>query len=147
MKVRLLAYLTIAGLTATSAGCGSTKKAGAGASAQQQISKVWTEFFSAKTPASTKVSLLQNGQKFAPVIQAQSNSPLAAESAAKVTGVKVSGPTTATVTYTILLAGKAALKNVTGTAVKTNGAWQVGDQSFCRLLGLQGTTPPACPKG
>lgn len=152
MASRLSAYLTIAAVGAALAGCGSSstgshsKTKNAALVAAPQIKTVWTEFFSGKTSASTKISLLQNGQQFAPVINAQSKSPLAAQSSAQVSTVKLKGPSTATVTYTVLLAGKPALKNATGTAVKVGGSWKVSDPSFCALLTLEGAAPPSCPK-
>jgi len=158
MPTRISAFLALVLSGAVLAGCGgsshsSTSKTTSlkasqppSAAAEPQVKKVWEEFFSSSTPPSAKVGLLQNGQRFAQVIQAQSKSPLAAHTSAQVSEVSLTSPTTATVTYTILLAGKPALKNVKGTAVKTDGKWQVGDQSFCELLKLQGTTPPGCPK-
>jgi predicted small lipoprotein YifL len=153
MRTRVSACLALVLPVLALAGCGSSgakhpQKASQppSASAEPQIKKVWTEFFSSGTPPSAKVALLQNGQRFAPVIEAQSKSPLAAHTSATVSEVTLTGPSTASVTYTILLAGKPALRNVKGTAVKANGKWQVGDQSFCALLKLQGTTPPGCPK-
>lgn len=161
MRSRVLSLLVLALTGAVAAGCGSSKSSSAkttskttsqtasqppSATAEPQIRKVWSEFFSSSTPPSTKVTLLQNGKQFSAVIQAQSKSPLAAHTSAQVSEVTLTGPSTATVTYTILLAGKPALKNEKGMAVKTNGTWQVGDQSFCALLKLQGTTPPGCPK-
>lgn len=157
VRPRITAYLVIALAGVAVAGCGSgghsstskttSSTASAPGSPEPQIKKVFTEFFSSSTPASSKVALLQNGKQFAPVIQAQSKSPLAAHTSATVSNVTLTGPSTANVTYTILLAGQPALKNAKGTAVKTNGKWQVGDQSFCGLLALQGTRPPGCPKG
>jgi hypothetical protein len=155
MRFRRPAYLTIAVVAALLGGCGSSKSTSSNtnkqatppANAASQVSKIWTEFFSSKTPASTKASLLQNGSKFAPVIEAQSKNPLAAQSSAKVTAVKLTGPSTAQVTYTILLAGKPVVPHAMGTAVKSGGSWQVADASFCQLLRLEGATPPGCPKG
>lgn len=160
MRVRIGAYLATVLVGVVAAGCGSsgssstTKTSNFKASshtptvtATPQIEKVFTEFFSSATPVSSKVALLQNGKEFAPVIQAQSKSPLAAHTSATVSSVTLTGKSTASVTYTILLAGKPALKDAKGTAVKTNGTWQVGTQSFCQLLALQGTSPPGCPKG
>jgi hypothetical protein len=132
----------------SSSGNSSTAKSSTASDmAEAQITKNWIAFFSPKTPAAVKVSLLQNGSKFAAVINAQSKSPLAKESSAKVIAVKLTGAKTATVTYTVLLAGTAALKNTRGTAVDTTGTWQVSDVSFCQLLKLEGSAPPACPKG
>jgi hypothetical protein len=111
--------------------------------AKAQISDAWATFFNGSTPAAERVNLLQNGQRFAPLIQALSHSSLAKQTKATVSSVRVHDGT-ATVVYTISLAGKAALKNQTGTAVRVGGMWKVGDKSFCQLVGLQGSVPAAC---
>lgn len=152
MEFRLPAVLAIAVASTGLAGCGSSSShpnttRSPGEQAEAQIKKVWVEFFSPSTPAATKISLLENGQQFAPVIHAQANSPLARESAAQVSEVKLTNPETATVTYTVTLAGKPALKNTTGTAVKSGGNWLVSNASFCQLLRLEASAPPSCPKG
>jgi hypothetical protein len=155
MRFRLPAYLAIGVAGVVLAGCGSssssstqtTKAPSPTAAAIAQIKRNWVAFFSPKTSPSAKEALLQNGTQFAPVITAQSKSPLAAQSAAKVNAVRLTSPSTATVTYTVLLAGKPALPHTTGTAVKANGTWQVSDASFCQLLKLEGPAPPGCPKG
>jgi hypothetical protein len=59
--------------------------------------------------------------------------------------VSLLGSSRARVEYSIELAGKTALAE-TGVAVLRNGVRQVGDQSFCALLGLQGTLPGICRK-
>jgi hypothetical protein len=153
MSVRLPAYLVVAAAGVALAGCGSSSSGthanttkNAAQTAQPQIKAIWTEFFSPKTPAATKITLLQNGKQFAPIIQAQSKSAFASESSATVSAVKLKGPLTATVTYTVMLAGKPALKNTTGTAVKVGNSWLVSDASFCGLLKLEGSAPPGCPK-
>lgn len=151
MSNRLPAYLTIALAGAAFAGCGSSsssthKPASAAESAEAQIKQNWGEFFSSSTSASTKEALLQNGSQFAPVITSILKSPLAKDVSVKVSDVKLTGPTTATVTYTISLAGKPVLSNATGTAVKRGNRWLVGDASFCGLLKLEGSAPPGCSK-
>ena len=85
-----------------------------------------------------KISLLQNGQEFASIINAQAESALARSASAMVTAVKVTSPTQATVTYDILIGGKPALSDQTGTAAYQDGTWKVGDGSFYRLLALEG---------
>lgn len=154
MELRLPAFLTIAVAGTALVGCGSSGSSSHANTtsspteqAEPQISKVWTDFFSPSTPASEKISLLQNGQQFAPVINAQQNSPLAKETAAHVSSVTLHGSDAATVTYTVTLAGKPALKNTTGTAVKSGGKWLVSAASFCQLLKLEGSAPSSCPKG
>jgi hypothetical protein len=108
----------------------------------------WEAFFSPKTPASKKISLLQNGQVFASVIQAQNSSTLASSATSTVSAVTLVSPTQAKVTYSILVGGAPALKDQPGVAVLQNGTWKVGDQSFCALLTLEnnGKAPSVCAK-
>ena len=150
------ACLAIVAATAL-AGCGrsggsgskTNKGSSAAASAEAQVKHNWLEFFNPSTPPSTTVSLLQNGTKFAAVINAEAKSPFAKEASATVSAVKLKGPATATVTYSLKVAGQPVpgLTNATGTAIKTGTTWQVADASFCQLLKLEGSAPPACPKG
>jgi hypothetical protein len=108
----------------------------------------WEAFFSAKTPASKKISLLQNGQTFASVVEAQNSSSLASSATSTVSAVTLESPTQAKVTYSILIGGAPALKNQPGVSVLQNGTWKVGDQSFCALLTLEnnGKAPSVCAK-
>jgi hypothetical protein len=133
------------------AASGSTPSLGgtAGAAsgdAKAQITTNWEAFFDGKTSAATKISLLENGQKFASVINAQAGSGLAASAGAKVKTVVVNSPAQATVNYDITLSGATALPNQTGTAVYQDGKWKVGDVSFCQLLKIEnaGTAPAVC---
>src|ERR1035438_9011409 len=107
------------------------------AAAVKAITANWTAFFNAKTPEATRVSLLQDGPTFASIIKAQAGSGLASEATAKVTKVTVTSPTQATVTYSILVGGQAALSGQSGVAVYTGGTWKVGIASFCGLLTLE----------
>jgi hypothetical protein len=124
---------------------GSTAGAASG-DAKAQITSNWEAFFDGKTSAAKKISLLQNGQKFASVINAQAGSGLAASAGAKVPAVTVISPAMATVKYDITLNGTTALANQTGTAVYEDGMWKVGDVSFCQLLKIEnaGTAPSVC---
>ncbi|MGZ4370523.1 MAG: hypothetical protein ACXVE1_16555 [Gaiellaceae bacterium] len=144
-------------LAGTLAGCGgSGAKPSANSSgrslasanltaAKTQIERTWSAFFSGSTPAAEKARLLENGVRFAPVIRAQVNSPLAHQTKATVTSVTLQGPSRAKVVYTITVAGQPALKHQIGTAVRIDGTWRVSDRSFCGLLSLQGSAPPLCP--
>ena len=118
----------------------------AGGNAKAQITANWEAFFNGQTSAAKKIQLLQNGQKFAAVINAQAGSGLASSAGAKVTAVVLNSATSATVSYDITLSGATALANQTGTAVYENGMWKVGDVSFCQLLKLEnaGTAPSVC---
>jgi len=139
--------------TASSSAPASSASASAssatGSAAVQKITANWTAFFNAKTPTATRISLLQDGSTFASIIKAQAGSGLASEATAKVTKVVVTSPTQATVTYSILVGGQAALANQSGVAVYQGGIWKVGVASFCGLLNLEfaGNTsslPAAC---
>jgi len=136
----ILAAATLALVGVASAG-GSTLSP---ATVKAEITRNWTLFFSGSTPASKKIQLLQNGRRFASVIRAQAQSPLARSTKASVARVTLVSSTTARVVYTITLGGQPALKNQTGTAVRVGGTWKVSDKSFCALLSLEGTKPSAC---
>jgi hypothetical protein len=123
-----------------------------GGNSVSEITTNWEAFFSAKTPVSQRVSLLQDGPQFQSVISAQAGSGLASQASAKVTKVTVTSPTQATVKYNILLNGTPALNNQTGTAVLENGTWKVGVTSFCGLLTIENGgkatgLPAACQSG
>ena len=119
-----------------------------GAGAISAIKANWATFFNAKTPNSRREQLLQDGQKFAAVLQAQSTSPFASTAAASVTHVSLTSASQAKVTYTILVSGAPVLKNQPGVAVYQNGIWKVGTASFCGLLTLEnaGKPPTVCKK-
>ena len=124
----------------------SSAPAAAGGNAKAQITANWEAFFNGSTGAAKKISVLQNGDKFAAIIKAQAGSGLASTAGAKVTAVVVNSATSATVSYDITLGGATALANQTGTAVYEDGIWKVGDISFCQLLKLEnnGTAPSVC---
>src|SRR5262249_18014418 len=105
------------------------------------IATNWVAFFNPATPTATKVTLLQNGSTFAPVLQAESADPTAKTTSAKVDAVTVSG-SQATVTWDLLLSGTPTLTNQQGQAVLDGGTWKVSDASFCGLLKLQPSGPP-----
>jgi hypothetical protein len=131
---------------AASSPVASSSGQAASGNATAQITANWEAFFNGQTPAAKKISLLENGQKFASVINAQAGSGIATSAGAKVTKVVVNSPAKATVNYDITLGGTTALANQTGTAVYQDGMWKVGDVSFCQLLKLEnaGTAPSVC---
>jgi hypothetical protein len=113
------------------------------------IKKNWATFFSAKTATSRRIALLQDGDKFAKVIKAQSGSSLASAASAKVSHVALTGTNQASVTYSIYVGGQAALPNQSGVAIYQNGVWKVGLVSFCALLRIENAgkssgLPAAC---
>lgn len=116
-----------------------------GSAAEAAIKANWESFFSGKTSAATKLALVQNGQKYATVINNQEGSPQSQSATSTVTSVTITSPTSATVKYNVGISG-ASLNGQTGTAVYEDGVWKVADVSFCQLLTLQnlGQTPPVC---
>jgi hypothetical protein len=145
----LLLVALVAGCSSSSGGGTSPSTSGSAPSGSGSttaaVSKTWVTFFAGTTPAAAKILLLQNGQQFSAVIQAQATSPLAKSAGAKVTSVTQTSPTTAQVHYSILLGGQPALQNQVGVAVLVGGTWRVGVSSFCALLSLEGSKVPACP--
>jgi hypothetical protein len=133
--------------TATSAAAGASTSAPAATNtsgAVAQITANWEKFFASSTPVSEKVTLLQNGNLFSGAISGLTS--LVSGLGAKVTGVTVNSPTSATVNYNLTSAGTSLLSGQTGTAVYENGVWKVGDASLCGLLKLVpgGSEPAAC---
>ena len=124
----------------------SSSGASSNPAAAAAIKANWEAFFDGKTTAAKKIALLQNGSRFAAIINAQAGSGLAASAGAKVTSVTMNSATSATVAYDITLNGTTALPNQTGTAVNEGGTWKVGDVSFCQLLKLEGggKAPSVC---
>jgi uncharacterized protein YcfL len=125
----------------------STPSSGGSQADISTITANWESFFSGATPAAKKMQVLQNGQAFASVINAQAGSSMSKSASAKVSSVVVNSTgTQATVKYSIYLAGQPALPNQTGVAVHSGGKWLVGDSSFCALLALEngGKAPSVC---
>jgi hypothetical protein len=136
--VKRLALVLIAVLALAACGSG-----GGGSSATDQVKSAYEKFFSSKTSLSERVSLLQNGEQFKSVIQSFASNPLAQNTSATVSSVKLQGDDNATVDYVVKFGGS-SLPKQTGTAVRENGKWKVGFASLCKLVALGGTTPSVC---
>lgn len=130
--------------TATTAAPGTTTTAARPGVAE--ISRNWKRFFSPSTPVPEKVKLLQNGPRFAAAVRAASRSPQAKQLSVKVLQARAKTPTSADVVYDLSLGGKPLLVHQNGVAVRTNGVWQVGEETLCKLAALQGTKLAACTK-
>jgi hypothetical protein len=122
---------------------------GTSTAAEAQIKANWEKFFASSTPASERVKLLQNGDKFASAINDFSSSPLAQGVSSTVTSVTVTSATQAAVKYNIDAAGQTMASNQSGKSVLQDGTWKVGDASFCSLLSAAAplmniTVPAAC---
>jgi hypothetical protein len=134
-----------ASASASSGGSGAGTSTGAGA----QIKTNWEKFFASSTPASERVKLLQNGDKFAAAINAFATNPLAQGISSTVTAVSGITATDANVTYDIAAAGQTMASKQAGKSVLEGGVWKVSDSSFCSLLSsaaplMNLTVPAAC---
>jgi hypothetical protein len=148
--MRRLALVVVAALALAGCGGGSsgtTLSAGTSisntAAEKDQIQHAYQKFFSGQTSVADREDALENGSRFKSVIQAFASNPLAKNVNVTVTSVTLEGANDAKVVYIVKL-GSVGLPKQTGTAVRQNGTWKVGDASLCKLVGLQGSTPSVC---
>lgn len=128
--------------SATAPGTPSGSPANAATTAA--IRNAYVQLFAPDTPTAESIKVLQDGPKFRAALIAQSKSPLAENSSAKVTRVSLLSSDTAEVSFSILLSGSPILGGQTGYAVRQDGTWKVADKTFCGLLALNGNAPAAC---
>jgi hypothetical protein len=100
--------------------------------AEQRIAADWTTFFDGDTGPVQRVSLLEDGSVFLPILEA--NGGLTIPVAAAVTKVTIVSRTQADVRYTILEGGQPAMPVQNGVAVLINGHWLVSVATYCDLL-------------
>lgn len=123
----------------------SSAIAGAGSAADTAAVKlVYTKFFDPKTPVAVKPAMLQDGSQFVQAIHDQSSTAYAKGASVTVSNVTLLSPNRASVTFSIIYGGKPVVANQGGWAVKEGGIWKVAGTTFCGLVSLSGTTPPAC---
>lgn len=135
----------------SSAASSSASAASAGASGsvpssgpEADAAKAFTDFFAGSTNAAAKLALVQDAPAFTQTVNAQSGSGMASSTTATVSSVQLVDPTHAKVDYSILIGGKPALANQSGTAVNEDGKWKVSAATFCALLTLEGAPPAVC---
>ncbi|MDX6482049.1 MAG: hypothetical protein QOG85_2559 [Gaiellaceae bacterium] len=121
------------------AACGG----GGGNAATDEIKAAYRNFFTTKTSLAQHVALLENGEKFKPLIRTFLDLPGANGVSATVSKVTMQGPDTAKVVYTVKVAGL-SFPDRPGYAVRQNGKWKVTDSTLCGLIALSGDMPAAC---
>ncbi|GAA4812814.1 hypothetical protein [Tomitella cavernea] len=125
-------------------GAGAVDASGLTQQEQSDITSAYETFFSGKSDAQTKLGVIEDPDRFAKTINAQSSSGLAESTSVTVSEMSLVSPGRASVVYTILMDEKPVLPDQTGYAVKVDGKWKVSASSFCGLLTLEnGGTPPA----
>ncbi|MGK8507475.1 hypothetical protein ACRS5S_05250 [Nocardia asiatica] len=122
----------------------SAAPAQADAATTKAVTDVYTSFFSPSTPPDQKAALVQKGDVFLPILQAQAGNPQSQGTSVTVSAVNLVDADNADVTYTLMMGGNPVLPNQTGQAVKDGGKWKVATATFCALMTLQGGTSPAC---
>ncbi|MCW2597518.1 MAG: hypothetical protein JWP39_3406 [Jatrophihabitans sp.] len=132
----------------TSAASTSAATSGAGTSADAVTTKAVTTayetFFDIKATTAQTVTVLQHGSAFSPTLAGQAKAAAAQKLAATVSKVNLASPNVADVTFTLTSNGSPLLPNTHGKAVREGGTWKVAAETFCALLGLQGTPPAVC---
>ncbi|MBF6170100.1 hypothetical protein [Nocardia blacklockiae] len=108
------------------------------------VTDVYTTFFAGATSPQDKAAVVQNGDVFRPILDAQAANPQAQGTSVTVSAVKPVDADHADVTYTLLIGGNPMLPDQTGQAVKEAGKWKVATATFCALLAIQGGTSPVC---
>ncbi|MET9829988.1 hypothetical protein ABZ078_11845 [Streptomyces sp. NPDC006385] len=110
--------------------------------AETEIKQNWAKFFDPKTSLEDKQTVLENGDRMRPVLQAFSGDERGGQVQAKVSKVEFTSPTEANVTYDLTLKGATALPNASGTAVEQDGTWKVSAKSLCALVQMSGNASP-----
>jgi hypothetical protein len=130
----------------TPAGTSSSSAAGTPAdpATKAKISHAFTVFFNTDTPLGPSMAVLQHGTKFRQALIKESNSAAAQGITAQVSDVLMQGARVALVTFTLKSGTSDLLPNTHGYAVQEDGKWKVAAQTFCALLGLEGTAPAIC---
>ncbi len=116
------------------------------AAAEQEIRQNWEKFFDPGTSPDEKKTVLENGERLGPVLEAFSGDERGGQVRAEVTEVAFTSPTEADVKFALTLRGATALPDASGTAVEQDGTWKVSAKSLCALVQLSGDgSPPAVP--
>jgi hypothetical protein len=86
----------------------SAAPARADAATTKAITDVYTGFFGPSTPPDQKAALVQKGDVFLPILQAQAANPQSQGTSVTVSAVKLVDANNADVTYTLLMGGNPA---------------------------------------
>jgi hypothetical protein len=123
---------------------GAGRAAPADPATRAAVATAYRVLFSYRSTSQQSQDALQHGDRFAAVLDEQSENGYAENAAATVTSVRLVSPDVARVVFTISSGGSALLKDTPGVAVREGGTWKVAAQTFCALLGLEGAPPAAC---
>jgi hypothetical protein len=133
----------VGGSSGGRSGSGTPVSTPADAATRQAIQRSYSALFGTTATFAQSVAALQHGDRFRQAILAQSKSPRAQHSGARVTAVSMLRPDLAVVHFSVTENGNPIFPTV-GKAVRVGGRWQVAAQTFCGLLQLTGDAPSAC---
>lgn len=115
------------------------------AAAKAQIEKNWATFVDPKASTEEKVEVLEQGDRFAPLLAGIEADANASRASVEITDIAFTSPTGARVTYDLLVDGALVLAGSKGTAVLEDGVWKVSAETLCGLAELSGRpTPEPC---
>ncbi|MFC4467325.1 hypothetical protein ACFPH6_22820 [Streptomyces xiangluensis] len=107
------------------------------AAATAEVETNWARFFHPRTPVKERTALLKDGEQLAPMVAAFAAHPRYGQAQAEVEQVVFATATTADVTYTLSLPGR-ALPSILGNAVLEDGTWKVSVPTFCARAQVAG---------
>lgn len=91
------------------------------------------------------MAMLQDGSTLSKAFKVADKLKGSTVESSKTLSVKLTGPTTANVTFELDGDGKPVIAKSNGQAVYVNGKWLVAKQTFCSLVELGGDTNiPGC---
>ncbi|MEV8035955.1 hypothetical protein [Streptomyces sp. NPDC086182] len=117
------------------------------AAARTEIKQNWEKFFDPAVSAKEKQAVLENGDRMAQVLQGFNGDQRGQQVMAKVEKIEFTSPTSADVTYSLILKGATALPGASGTAVEQNGTWKVSVNTLCALVQLSGNASSSAVPG
>jgi hypothetical protein len=144
LTLTMAAGLAACGSSSSGSGSGGGTPAGeptTGAGATEAITTLYTNFFNA--PPAQAAAMLEDGASLGAAFKAAEKLQAGNTESAKVKTVKLTGPTTAAVTFELDVNGSPAIPSSDGQAVYVNGKWLVAKATFCGLVDLGVKKPPA----
>ena len=108
------------------------------------VRHAYVTFFDYRTARATSQSLLQDGRAFTAQIAQNAKTAKVQKPSVTVSSVELVSEHTAKVIFTLSVGGSPVLPHTSGYAVLEDGRWKVAGQTFCALIGLNGSHPAVC---
>lgn len=108
------------------------------------IRHAYETFFNYRTSKTVAQSLLQDGAAFKAEIAQNARTAAVQKPTVKLNSVELVSAHGAKVIFTLSINGTPTLVKTSGFAVLEGDTWKVAGQTFCALIGLNGSHPPVC---